>query len=403
MTASDRVLIVGGGPVGIYTGLALARADVPVTIFDALAEPARDHRAATLQPSTLELIAELGVIPAILEQGLKSHVFQWRDLVANEIIEFDYGLLAEECPYPYVIQLEQHRTVLAALSVAASEPSFDLQRPVRVLEVRHDADGAEVDIERADGTHEAHRGRYLIGCDGGSSLVRKTMSVSFEGFTWPERFNIISTTFDFASLGFRFRNYCPHPERWTSFMKVPGDDFKGLWRCVFPAHEDESDELVMSDAWVLARLQERFADGGPYPLVHRNMYPVHQRVAGRFVLGRLAIAGDSAHVNNPVGGIGMNSGIQDGLNLARKLIAIWNGAEAEPLLNRYDRQRRETAVNFVQAQSIASKKTLEERDPAVRENNIADLRHKASNMELARDYVRRSSLLTMWRTSEATA
>jgi 3-(3-hydroxy-phenyl)propionate hydroxylase len=403
MRPQQRVLIVGGGPVGTITGLKLARDGVPVTVFDALAQPAEDHRAATLQPATLDLLVELELTGAILERGLRSPLFQWRDLISGERIEFDYGLLADECAHPFVIQLEQHKTIGIALDAARRQPLFELIRPARVTAVRQDAGGVEADVTLPDGSATTVRGSYLIGCDGGGSLVRKTIGATFDGFTWPERFNIVATRWDFAQLGFRFRNYCPHPERWTSFMKVPGEDEQGLWRCIFPAKADESDELVQSDEWIQARLLERFPDGSPYTIVHRNMYNVHQRVAGTFRSGRIVLAGDSAHVNNPVGGVGMNSGIADGLNLADKLRAIFEGADADELLDRYDRQRRTTAIEFVQAQTIASKKTLEETDPAVRRRNFEELRQTAADPEKAREYVRRSSLLAMWRTSEAIA
>ena len=402
MSADVRVLIVGGGPVGTATGLKLAREGVPVTVFDMQPEPPDDHRAATLQPSTLDFLAELGVTPRILEQGLAAPVFQWLDLLSKDVIEFDYGVLADESDHPYVIQLEQHRTVHAMLEKANPLPDFMLLRPVTVTAVRQSDGGVEADVTMADGSRDVFYGTYLVGCDGGSSLVRKTMGVSFEGFTWPERFNIIATHYDFATMGFRFRNYCSHPERWTSFMKVPGDVFEGLWRCVFPAFDGESDALVQSDEWINARFKERF-DALVPDIVHRNMYGVHQRVAGSFRRGRMLIAGDAAHVNNPVGGIGMNSGIQDGLNLAAKLVEIRDGADPNLLLDRYDRQRRETAIEFVQAQSIANKKTLEEKDPAARRANFDALRRTAENPESAREYLRRSSLLSMWEKSEATA
>jgi 3-(3-hydroxy-phenyl)propionate hydroxylase len=269
---------------------------------------------------------------------------------------------------------------------------------VDVTAIAQDDDGVSVDIQYADGRTETHRGRYLIGCDGGRSLVRKEAGVSFEGFTWPERFNIVTTTTDFAAtMGFRLRNYCAHPDRWVSLMKVPGEDGAGLWRCVFPAKNEESDEEVMSDAWIQARFAECLPSGDTPEIVHRNMYNVHQRVAGNFAVRRLLLAGDAAHINNPIGGMGMNSGFQDGLNLADKLIQIFNGAEPAPLLERYDRQRRLTAIEYVQAQSIANKRMLEERDPATREANLNRLRAMAADPVQHRDYVLRSSLIAMQR------
>lgn len=388
--------------MGTVMGLALARAGVPVTIFERLAEPAADHRAATLHPSTLDLFEPLGLTDAIIAQGLMSPKFQWRDRVTQEVVaEFDYACLSADTAHPYVIQLEQHKTILTALAAAEGLADFTMIREVDVSAVSQDADGVSVEITDKDGRVSHHRGRYLVGCDGGRSLVRKETGVSFEGFTWPERFNIVTTTTDFEkTMGFRLRNYCAHPERWVSLMKVPGENKEGLWRCVFPAKTEESDEEVMSDAWIQARFAECLPVGAPYEIVHRNMYNVHQRVAGNFRAGRMLLAGDAAHINNPIGGMGMNSGFQDGLNLAEKLVQIWNGADPEPLLDRYDRQRRLTAIEYVQAQSIANKRTLEERDPAVRQANLDRLRRVAADPDQHRDFCLRSSLIAMARKAD---
>jgi 3-(3-hydroxy-phenyl)propionate hydroxylase len=403
MAQIDRVLIAGGGPIGTVTGLRLARHGIPVTVFERLEKPAQDHRAATLQPSTLDLFEDLGLTDDILRQGLRSPIFQWRDRVTQEVVaEFDYGVLSDESKHPYVIQLEQHRTVYVALAAAEKVAQFTMVRPAEVISVCQEADFVEAEVRMEDGSVEVHRGRYLIGCDGGRSIVRKEIGVSFEGFTWPERFNIIGVPFDFeTAMGFRLRNYCAHPDRWVSLMKVPGEDFSGLWRCLFPAKPEESDEEVMSDKWIQARFAECLPASAPYEIVHRNMYAVHQRVAGGFRVGRILLAGDAAHVNNPIGGMGMNSGFQDGFNLADKLAQIWRGAEPASLLDRYDRQRRLTAIDYVQAQSIANKRTLEERDPQKRRQNLDNLRRIADDPKQHREFVRRSSLIAMLRSAEA--
>ena len=405
MSDIDRIIIVGGGPIGTLTGLRLARHGIPVTVLERLEKPAEDHRAATLQPSTLDLFAPMGLTDEIIANGLNSRLFQWRDRATHEVVaEFDYANLERDTAFPFVVQIEQHKTVGIALAAAANEPLFRMIRPVDVTEVVQGSDWAEAKVTRDDGSVEVHRGRWLVGADGGRSIVRKAMDVSFEGFTWPERFNIVTTTRDLeAAMGFRLRNYCAHPERWVSLMKVPGENFEGLWRCVFPAKNEESDDAVMSDAWITARFAECLGPAGPCEIIHRNMYSVQQRVAGAFHRGRFALAGDSAHVNNPIGGMGMNSGFQDGLNLADKLAQIWKGADPEPLLARYDRQRRLTAIEYVQAQSIANKRTLEERDPTVRAANLENLRRTAADPALHREFVLRSSLIAMWRKAETIA
>lgn len=404
MADIDRVLIIGGGPVGTVTGFSLARKGIPVTVFDRLAQPATDHRAATLHPSTLDLLAPLGLTAGIEQLGLRSRHFQWRDRETQEVVaEFDYSLLAGESAHPYVIQLEQHKTIAVARAAAAQISAFTLICPVEVTAVRQFDDRVEADIKHADGRAETHAGRYLIGCDGGRSLVRKTIDVTFDGFTWAERFNIVTTTIDFSHWGFRKRNYCAHPDRWVSLIKVPGPDRQGLWRTIFPVRPSETDEEVMSDGWIRARVAECLPAPAAYDIIHRNLYDVHQRVAGKFRHGRIVLAGDAAHINNPIGGMGMNSGFHDGLNVADKLEAIWNGAAPDPLLDRYDRQRRVTATEFVQAQSIANKRTLEERDPETRRENLDALRRTAADRDAHLAFVRRASLITMLQRAEEIA
>ena len=156
---------------------------------------------------------------------------------------------------------------------------------------------------------------------------------------------------------------------------------------------DDPDEMVMGDEWVQARFAECLPYDPPYEIVHRNLYVIHQRVAESFHRGRVLLAGDSGHVNNPIGGMGMNSGIHDGLNAAGKLIQVWRGEGGHELFELYDRQRRPMATKYVQAQSIQNKETLQENDPEARQRRFDELRRTAANNDLARAYVRRTSLI----------
>jgi 3-(3-hydroxy-phenyl)propionate hydroxylase len=128
---------------------------------------------------------------------------------------------------------------------------------------------------------------------------------------------------------------------------------------------------------------------------------VSQRVASTFRLGRILLAGDSAHVNNPIGGMGMNGGIHDAINLAEKLARVIHGQADESLLDLYSRQRRHAAAAYIQQQTIANKKLMEERDPKVRAANFDELRRTAENPETAKAYMRRAALLDSLRTASA--
>ena len=127
--------------------------------------------------------------------------------------------------------------------------------------------------------------------------------------------------------------------------------------------------------------------------IRDRLYGVNQRVAESYRLGRILLAGDSAHVNNPLGGMGMNGGIHDGVNLSEKLIAIYNNGGSEDLLDLYDRQRRPIAIEYVQAQTIRNKKNLEERDPNIRKQRQDELRAMTDNLEKSRDMLLQSSMI----------
>lgn len=406
MAEQDRVIIVGAGPVGSITALALAQSGIPVLVLDALEEIPADHRASTLHPSTLAMVEPLGMTPEMLARGLASAKFQFRDRVNQEVVaEFDYGILADELPFPLALQLEQHKTIQIANDLARNLPDFEMRRGHSVTDVEQSTDGVRAIVELDDGERVVFDGRYLIGCDGGRSVVRKSQDIDFPGFTWEERFIIVATSFDMgAAGGFHYRNYVAHPDQWSALIKVPGEHDEGVWRALFPALTDESDETVTSDDWIQARFAECYPFDPPYEILHRNLYSVHQRVAESFREGRVLLAGDAAHVNNPVGGMGMNSGIHDGLNLVEKLVAIWRGdADADALLARYDRQRRPMAQKYVQAQSIRNKETLQERDPGKRKERLDELRRTAEDPEAHKEYLRRAGLIRMVEEANAIA
>jgi 3-(3-hydroxy-phenyl)propionate hydroxylase len=381
----------------MITGLYLARQGIPVKLFDTLPEIPDDHRAATLQPSTLAMLDEIGMTSRLLKRGIKSPIFQFRDRLTSEIVaEFDLGLLSGDTPHPFVLQIEQHKTVGTASEIARKIGGFEIHRGQEVVAVSQDEDGVDITVRLADGSEQRHRGRYLIGCDGGRSIARKSQNINFPGFTWRERFIIVATHFDFAAAGgYRYRNYVAHPTQWCALMKVPGEQDEGVWRCLFPAMTDEDDETVTSDEWIQERFAECYDFQESYNIVHRNLYVVHQRVAERFRKGRVILAGDAAHVNNPIGGMGMNSGIHDGINLAEKLGRIWRGEAGEELLDLYDRQRRPTAEKYVQAQTIQNKEILQENDPESRAKRLDSLRAIAADRAEHINYLRRVSLIAM--------
>jgi 3-(3-hydroxy-phenyl)propionate hydroxylase len=270
-----------------------------------------------------------------------------------------------------------------------------------VTDVHQSENSVTVEVRGPAGL-QSHSGLYLIGADGGRSAVRKRVDVAFEGFTWPERFIVLTTPFDFhAERGYAYRSYFAEPGAWCNCFKVSGDGPPGLWRTVFPAEPERDDASLMSDAGVQEQLQRFFPQDRPYEIVHRNIYVTHQRVAASFRTGRVLLAGDAAHVNNPIGGMGLNGGIQDAVNLGDKLTRVLLGGESERLLDLYALQRRTVAVEFVQEQSIANKKRLEESNPQTRQKNFDELSRIAADPERARQFLLRTAMIASQRRAEA--
>src|SRR6266446_1417582 len=189
-----RVGIVGAGPVGVVAAIACARKGMQVALFEAEREIDHSPRAATTHPSTLEMLAELGLLEEFQSLGLVARYFQfWDGTTKTLVAEFDHEVLRGETPYPFVVQTEQHKLSELGLRRLAAMPNVELRLGTSVTDVVQDSRGAQVTTEGA----ERHVFDYVIGCDGGRSTVRKCLDIDFEGYTWPERFLVLTTLFDF--------------------------------------------------------------------------------------------------------------------------------------------------------------------------------------------------------------
>src|ERR1700733_387125 len=400
MARSDqRVIIVGAGPVGAVMTLALVRNGIPALLVEAEPEPVEDQRAATIHAPTLEMLADLGLKQQAFAEdapgGFQAPLFQFRHRATGELVAtFDIRLLDGEVPYPFVLQWEQYKLVRAVMPLLAASGLAELRFATKLIGLTQHADHVDVSVE-TDGGIEKLRGAYVIGTDGGRSTVRRFAEIDFEGFTWEERFIKIATSFDFVSAGTGYctRNYFSDPDEWLNMFKVKGNGPPGFWRGIMPVPTGESDDEAVSMPAIQRRLHGIHDKSGDFDIPYYALYTVHQRVAATFNKGRVLLAGDSAHVNNPIGGMGMNGGIHDAINLADKLADVWFGRAEASVFDRYTRQRRKAQIDFVQAQSIQNKKTLEEKDPPIRRRHCDELRRIAEDVALHKKFLYRSSLI----------
>ena len=399
MAINAPVIIAGAGPVGCTAALRLARAGIPVTLLEGLPDLPETLRASTFHPPSLDMLDELGMAKPLEAQGLVCRKYQYRDRRTGEIAEFDLGHLAEDTRHPYRLQAEQWKYTrlvwneLGEKHAGLAECHFNSS----VKGVHQTPDGVEVLVWQ-NGQEKILRGSFLVAADGADSAVRKAVAVEFEGFTWPEKFLVASTPFPLETKFDRLSlvNYVSDPEEWLVLLRTPS-----LWRVLIPTDPKiEDDALWLSDRWIQDRLHHMAPHDRDYEIVHRTIYRVHQRVAKTYRRGRVLLAGDSAHINNPLGGMGMNGGIHDAWSLADKLIRIHQGAEAGPLLDLYDRQRRGICVRFVQEHTINNKKLMESKDPVVQKKRQAEFMRAAADPALSRAFLLKTSMIQSLRDAE---
>lgn len=392
---SNRVIVIGAGPVGLCLSLALAQEGVPVCLIEALG----DHnfleqvpRAGTNHPATLELLQRVGLYDKLEPRGIIAPLFHYWDRPEGKLVaEFDHALLKDDTRFPYVLQCERIKIVEEALKLAKAHPGIELRLSTEFTAFSQTADGVVAQVTNAAGETEAIDGSYLISAEGARSIVRKDLDIEFEGFTYPDRTLNIEVAYDFRTHGYTERNYISDPDEWSNLFHWKGPPDR--WRVHFPTAPDADETALTRPDALQARLQRFLPIGKAFDIVGSNLYVVHQRVAKKFRAGRAVLAGDSAHVNSPIGAMGMNSGIHDAFNLAEKLVSILRGEADADVLDRYERQRRHVALQHTQAQTIRNKRLLTEKDPAVRRKNHDELRRTAEDPKLARAFLLRSSLI----------
>ena len=397
MTNKTQIIIAGAGPVGCVVGFILARAGISVTILETENDLIPELRASTFHPPTLDMLDDLGVTPKLIDQGLITPKIQYRDLEDGLVAEFDHALIDDRTKHPYRLQCEQFKLTRIIAEMLKEFPHAEISFDSKFVDASQTDNAVKVFYETPAGSEQVTCD-YLIGADGSRSEVRKSQKIEFQGFTYPEQFVTVSVPEDVDKIvpGMGHVCYIAHPTQWCALIHAPD-----YWRFLFPIPMETTKEEAFDDEFLEGRLQHLAPHQERYAIQLRTLYGVNQRVAETYRLGRILLAGDSAHVNNPLGGMGMNGGIHDGVNLADKLVRMYGGGETEELLDLYDRQRRPIAIEYVQAQTMRNKKNLEETDPNVRRQRQDELRDVANNVEKSRELLLQTSMINGLERSEA--
>jgi 3-(3-hydroxy-phenyl)propionate hydroxylase len=397
--SEPHVLVVGAGPVGLVTASLLVDAGIGVSLIEASPDLPRDLRASTFHPPTLDMLERFGVVARMIEQGLICPTWQFRDRSEGVIATFELARLSPDTNHPYRLQCEQWRLGEMLYTRLKNNPLASIRFGTKATEARQRDDRVELDVDLPDGSTETLVGTFLVGADGIGSVVRTAVGAVFDGITIPELYLTLSTTYDFRETLPDLANisYLSDPHEWYVLIRTAR-----VWRALFPVDASLDDVDVTSPERGERLLQGAVARSQSYEVTHRTAYRVHERVASTYVNGNMLIAGDAAHVNNPLGGMGLNGGIHDAFNLAGKLIEVVRGAPRE-LLERYSRQRRQVALDVVQQTALRNRAILNTREPQARRAYHDELRRIVNDPDKHRAYVMRTSMIQSLRDAETIA
>ncbi len=346
--AVAQVLVVGAGPVGLVAAIELARRGIQVRIIDASERPSDGSRGKGLQPRSIEVLDDLGVAGRVLATGRsRLSIRKYRGTAVLGTSEVNPGSpeATAATPYPRTLLIPQWR-VEEALREKLSELGVSVEYGSKLIGLTQDEDLAYIRVRTASGI-ESFAATYVIGSDGASSTVRKLVDIGFLGQT-DETVRVFTGDVEISGLDRDFWHWWPSPDgRLLALCPLPSTD---TYQLQIGVSADTAGKLSVDEIQSLVDERTGRTDIQVRRVAWQSIWRFNVRMVERYRAGRVFLAGDSAHVHPPAGGLGMNTGIQDAYNVAWKIAHVLGGAP-QTLLDTYEQERLPVAAEVLNLSS----------------------------------------------------
>jgi 2-polyprenyl-6-methoxyphenol hydroxylase-like FAD-dependent oxidoreductase len=344
------VLVVGAGPVGLALACELRRHGVSCRIIDKAPEPSVHSKALGVQARTLEVFEQMGIVEEALSKGKKVYGM---NIYAEQRRIVHVTLDDLDTPYPFVLILPQSDTERLLIGLHA-RLGGQVERPIELTALAADDDGVTATLRNAMGQDQEVRCRWLMGCDGARSTVRRLLELPFEGATYEEHFMLSDLSIDWSFADDEVCAFLSEEGPAVAFP-MPGPHRYRLVTLLDPAAPvPEGTDAVLA-FWRSVLESRKVHDIRLHDPIWISSFRIHRRQVPQYRVGRCFVMGDAAHIHSPIGGQGMNTGIQDAVNLAWKVALVSAGAARESLLDTFQTERHPVAAAVLHGTNLATR------------------------------------------------